>query len=59
MHPGTLPHRHNETGEDNAAAQLRSSRSATVDGPITAGKLDLGPWHRCFTESVTASEEEV
>jgi secondary thiamine-phosphate synthase enzyme len=42
-------YRHNETGEDNAAAHLRSltiGHEAIV--PITAGKLDLGPWQRVF-----------
>ncbi len=42
-------YRHNETGEDNAAAHLRSltiGHEAIV--PITAGKLDLGPWQRLF-----------
>ena len=40
-------YRHNETGEDNAAAHLRSltvGHEAIV--PITGGKLDLGPWQR-------------
>ena len=45
------PHRyhHNETGEDNAAAHLRSlvvGHEVTV--PITKGALDLGPWQRIF-----------
>jgi secondary thiamine-phosphate synthase enzyme len=42
-------YQHNETGEDNAAAHLRSltiGHEAIV--PITAGKLDLGPWQRVF-----------
>jgi secondary thiamine-phosphate synthase enzyme len=42
-------YRHNETGEDNAAAHLRSltiGHEAMV--PITEGKLDLGPWQRVF-----------
>src|SRR2546422_5057019 len=39
--------RHNETGEDNAAAHLRSlTIGHEVLGPITAGKLDLGPGQR-------------
>jgi secondary thiamine-phosphate synthase enzyme len=40
---------HNETGEDNAAAHLRSlTVGHEVIVPITAGKLDLGPWQRVF-----------
>jgi secondary thiamine-phosphate synthase enzyme len=40
---------HNETGEDNAAAHLRSlTIGHEVIVPITAGALDLGPWQRVF-----------
>ena len=40
-------YRHNETGEDNAAAHLRSlTIGHEVIVPVTAGKLDLGPWQR-------------
>ena len=40
---------HNETGEDNAAAHLRSlTIGHEVIVPITAGKLDFGPWQRVF-----------
>lgn len=40
---------HNETGEDNAAAHLRSlTVGHEVIVPITAGTLDLGPWQRVF-----------
>jgi secondary thiamine-phosphate synthase enzyme len=40
---------HNETGEDNAAAHLRSlTIGHEVIVPITEGKLDLGPWQRVF-----------
>ena len=42
-------YRHNETGEDNAAAHLRSltiGHEAIV--PVTKRKLDLGPWQRVF-----------
>ena len=45
------PHRyrHNETGEDNAAAHLRSlTIGHEVIVPITKGALDLGPWQRVF-----------
>jgi secondary thiamine-phosphate synthase enzyme len=42
-------YRHNETGEDNAAAHLRSlTMGHEVIVPITGGKLDLGPWQRVF-----------
>ncbi len=40
---------HNLTGEDNAAAHLRSlTIGHEVIVPITAGQLDLGPWQRVF-----------
>ena len=40
-------YRHNETGEDNAAAHLRSlTVGHEVIVPITKGKLDFGPWQR-------------
>jgi secondary thiamine-phosphate synthase enzyme len=42
-------YRHNETGEDNAAAHLRSlAVGHEVIVPVTAGRLDLGPWQRVF-----------
>ena len=42
-------YRHNETGEDNAAAHLWSlAVGHEVTVPITAGTLDLGPWQRVF-----------
>jgi secondary thiamine-phosphate synthase enzyme len=42
-------YRHNETGEDNAAAHLRSlTVGHEVIVPITKGKLDFGPWQRVF-----------
>jgi secondary thiamine-phosphate synthase enzyme len=42
-------YRHNETGEDNAAAHLRSMTIGhEVIVPVTAGRLDLGPWQRVF-----------
>ncbi len=43
-------YRHNTgTGEDNAAAHLRSiTIGHEVIVPVTAGKLDLGPWQRIF-----------
>jgi secondary thiamine-phosphate synthase enzyme len=42
-------YRHNETGEDNAAAHLRAlTVGHQVVVPITGGKLDFGPWQRVF-----------
>src|SRR5690606_20070066 len=40
-------YRHNDTGEDNAAAHLRSlTIGHEVIVPVTDGRLDLGPWQR-------------
>jgi secondary thiamine-phosphate synthase enzyme len=42
-------YRHNLTGEDNAAAHLRSlTVGHEVIVPITDSSLDLGPWQRVF-----------
>jgi len=42
-------YRHNETGEDNAAAHLRSlTVGHEVIVPVTKGELDFGPWQRVF-----------
>lgn len=42
-------YRHNLTGEDNAAAHLRSlTIGHEVIVPVTDGELDLGPWQRVF-----------
>jgi secondary thiamine-phosphate synthase enzyme len=42
-------YQHNDTGEDNAAAHLRSlTIGHEVIVPITGGKLDFGPWQRIF-----------
>jgi len=42
-------YRHNDTGEDNAAAHLWSlTVGHEVIVPVTKGKLDLGPWQRIF-----------
>ncbi|MFN8571683.1 MAG: secondary thiamine-phosphate synthase enzyme YjbQ [Gemmatimonadaceae bacterium] len=46
-HPGQYAH--NETGEDNAAAHLRSlTVGHEVLVPVTDGRLDFGPWQRVF-----------
>lgn len=42
-------YRHNLTGEDNAAAHLRSlTIGHEVIVPVTNGELDLGTWQRVF-----------
>ena len=42
-------YRHNQTGEDNGAAHLRSlTVGHEVIVPVTEGRLDLGPWQRVF-----------
>src|SRR5690242_10012773 len=47
--PAGLPYRHHQTGEDNADAHLkRTIMGHQVLLPITAGKLDLGPWEQVF-----------
>ena len=52
---GLAPHepisryRHNQTGEDNGDAHLkRSLIHHQVVLPVTAGKLDMGPWEQVF-----------
>jgi secondary thiamine-phosphate synthase enzyme len=47
--PAGLDYRHHQTGEDNADAHLkRTLVGHQVILPITAGKLDLGPWEQVF-----------
>jgi secondary thiamine-phosphate synthase enzyme len=47
--PAGLPYQHHETGEDNADAHLkRTIMGHQVMVPITAGRLDLGPWEQIF-----------
>ena len=47
--PAGLPYEHHQTGEDNADAHLkRTLMGHQVILPITAGKLDLGPWEQVF-----------
>ena len=44
-----LDYRHHRTGEDNADAHLkRTIMGHQIVLPITAGKLDLGPWEQVF-----------
>jgi secondary thiamine-phosphate synthase enzyme len=47
--PAGLDYEHHRTGEDNADAHLkRTIMGHQVIVPITAGKLDLGPWEQIF-----------
>ena len=47
--PSCLDYRHHRTGEDNADAHLkRTLMGHQVMLPITAAKLDLGPWEQVF-----------
>ena len=47
--PAGRNYRHHQTGEDNADAHLkRTVIGHQVTLPITAGKLDLGPWEQVF-----------
>ncbi|MGE5835075.1 MAG: secondary thiamine-phosphate synthase enzyme YjbQ [Acidobacteriota bacterium] len=47
--PAGRPYQHHQTGEDNADAHLkRTIMGHQVIVPITAGKLDLGPWEQIF-----------
>lgn len=47
--PAGLAYKHHQTGEDNADAHLkRTILGHQVMLPITAGKLDLGPWEQVF-----------
>jgi secondary thiamine-phosphate synthase enzyme len=47
--PAGRPYRHHQTGEDNADAHLkRTIIGHQVLLPITAGRLDLGPWEQVF-----------
>ena len=47
--PSGKNYRHHQTGEDNADAHLkRTLMGHQVILPITAGKLDLGPWEQVF-----------
>jgi len=47
--PSGLDYAHHRTGEDNADAHLkRTLMGHQVMLPITAGKLDLGPWEQVF-----------
>jgi secondary thiamine-phosphate synthase enzyme len=47
--PYRRDYRHHQTGEDNGDSHLKSLLiHHEVILPVTAGKLDLGPWQRVF-----------
>ena len=47
--PSGMDYRHHLTGEDNGEAHLRSLiLHHQVLAPVTAGKLDFGPWQQIF-----------
>lgn len=47
--PYRRDYRHHRTGEDNGDAHLKSLLiHHEVIVPVTAGRLDLGPWQRIF-----------
>ena len=47
--PARPDYKHHQTGEDNGDSHLKSMLvHHEVILPITAGKLDLGPWQRVF-----------
>jgi secondary thiamine-phosphate synthase enzyme len=47
--PARADYQHHRTGEDNGDAHLKSILvHHEVIVPITAGKLDLGPWQQIF-----------
>ena len=47
--PYRRDYRHHQTGEDNGDSHLKSLLlHHEVVLPVTAGKLDLGPWQRVF-----------
>jgi secondary thiamine-phosphate synthase enzyme len=47
--PARPEYKHHQTGEDNADAHLKSMLvHHEVIVPITAGRLDFGPWQRIF-----------
>ncbi len=47
--PYGADYRHNDTGEDNAAAHIwRQLMGHQVVMAVTGGKLDLGPWEQIF-----------
>lgn len=57
--PFNQNYRHHRTGEDNGDAHLKSLLvHHEVIVPITAGKLDLGPWQRIFYAEFDGEREK-
>jgi secondary thiamine-phosphate synthase enzyme len=57
--PSNPNYRHHQTGEDNGDAHLKSLLiHHEVIVPITAGKLDLGPWQRIFYAEFDGQREK-
>jgi len=57
--PFNPDYRHHQTGEDNGDSHLKSMLvHHEVIVPITAGKLDLGPWQRLFYAEFDGQREK-
>ena len=57
--PAGLPYKHHQTGEDNADAHLkRTIMGHQIIVPITAGRLDLGPWEQLFYAEFDGQREK-
>ena len=57
--PFNPDYRHHQTGEDNGDSHLKSMLvHHEVIVPITAGKLDLGPWQRVFYAEFDGQREK-
>jgi len=57
--PFNPDYRHHRTGEDNGDSHLKSMLvHHEVIVPITAGKLDLGPWQRVFYAEFDGQREK-
>ena len=57
--PSNPNYRHHKTGEDNGDSHLKSLLiHHEVIVPITAGKLDLGPWQRIFYSEFDGQREK-
>ena len=57
--PFRRTYRHHETGEDNGDAHLKALLIHNqVIVPITAGKLDFGPWQRIFYAEFDGEREK-
>jgi secondary thiamine-phosphate synthase enzyme len=57
--PSGKPYRHHETGEDNGDSHLKALLiHHQVIVPVTAGKLDFGPWQRIFYAEFDGQREK-